>query len=662
MKKIKSNIYLKIIIVTIITLIILYFLLPRILNYPPYSYRADFQVHVEIIPHLIQHLLLGLIGIFLYVISISKIFKNIFKYIKVKDKSKLSFDFIKTVRNDCLSISNKIFILHIVLTVLVLIVLLILMKPNTSLFFKLALIYFSFFTFIAVISNSLIKKDINKVILSTYEVNSTYSDFNKKQPFYITLLINLLPFFFVLVITIVLLGYSKASSSVGEGSYYYYKIYMENTNFIGLSIDDLITKLNRIPLKSENDYYFIIKDDKQYFSKNDGQVSEFFIKYAYAYLDKTNGRVYEFYGVEEEGYVQKLTLSNGNTVYVGFKYSTINDAIDTFFLDITITFTLIYIILLWAWAKNVSKSLVDVSNNLIDISKNKIAHNNFVLPATSTDEIGEITIAFNNIQKLAKENVERLQNEHEKLIEKERLASLGQLIGGIAHNLKTPIMSISGATEGLSDLIKEYDSSIEDPDVTAKDHHDIAKDMNEWIYKIQAHTFYMSDIISTVKGQAVSLSDEQDISFDLEELVKRVEILMKYELKKASINLNVSINTNPNTILHGNIVSLVQVINNMVSNSIQAYNGETNKDIDLIISKEDNNIIISITDYGVGIPKDVENKLFKEMITTKGKHGTGLGLFMSYSNIRAHFNGNITFESKKDKGTTFYIILPIREI
>lgn len=60
-----------------------------------------------------------------------------------------------------------------------------------------------------------------------------------------------------------------------------------------------------------------------------------------------------------------------------------------------------------------------------------------------------------------------------------------------------------------------------------------------------------------------------------------------------------------------------------------------------------------------GLPDNVKNKLFKEMITTKGKNGTGLGLFMSYSTIRAHFNGNITFESEKDSGTIFNIILPI---
>ena len=59
------------------------------------------------------------------------------------------------------------------------------------------------------------------------------------------------------------------------------------------------------------------------------------------------------------------------------------------------------------------------------------------------------------------------------------------------------------------------------------------------------------------------------------------------------------------------------------------------------------------------MPKEVQEKLFKEMVTTKGKNGTGLGLFMSYSNIRAHFNGTITFDTKTGEGTTFNIIIPM---
>lgn len=256
-------------------------------------------------------------------------------------------------------------------------------------------------------------------------------------------------------------------------------------------------------------------------------------------------------------------------------------------------------------------------------------------------------------------DMQTIKNNQDMLLERERLASLGQLIGGIAHNLKTPIMSISGAADGLTDLVKEYEASVGDPEVTVQDHHDIAKDMKDWIEKIHSYTEYMSDIITAVKGQAVTMSEEQAVSFTLDELVKRVNILMKHELKNALVELNVSMQVNEQTVLKGNINSLVQVINNMISNAIQAYDGKPDNKIDLILKKENNNIIISVKDYGCGLPDEVQKKLFKEMITTKGKNGTGLGLFMSYSTIRAHFNGNMTFETEQGKGTTFNIILPL---
>ena len=256
-------------------------------------------------------------------------------------------------------------------------------------------------------------------------------------------------------------------------------------------------------------------------------------------------------------------------------------------------------------------------------------------------------------------DMKTIKDNQEMLMEKERLASLGQLIGGIAHNLKTPIMSISGAAEGLNDLIREYDSSIGDNEVNDQDHHEIAHDMSEWVKKIKEYSEYMSDVITAVKGQAVVMSEQDSYLFTIDELVKRVDILMRHELKNALINLKTSVKTDGNIEIKGNVNSLVQVINNMISNAIQAYNGKTNENIELTISKEDSNVIISIKDYAGGLPKEVSDKLFKEMITTKGKNGTGLGLFMSYSNIRAHFNGNITVDSKTGIGTEFKIVLPV---
>lgn len=257
-------------------------------------------------------------------------------------------------------------------------------------------------------------------------------------------------------------------------------------------------------------------------------------------------------------------------------------------------------------------------------------------------------------------DMKTIKDNQDMLIEKERLALLGQMIGGIAHNLKTPIMSIAGAAEGLSDLIKEYDSSIEDPEVTVQDHHEIASDMNVWIEKIRTHLSYMSDVITAIKGQAVNFADQTSTSFTVKELMNYVDILMKHELKNALINLKAQADIDSSTEVKGNINSLVQVINNIISNAIQAYQsrGETNKDIDFRIYKEGSNIIFKIQDYAGGLPQNVQEKLFKEMITTKGKNGTGLGLFMSYSNIKAHFSGNLRYETSSE-GTSFFIEIPM---
>lgn len=261
-----------------------------------------------------------------------------------------------------------------------------------------------------------------------------------------------------------------------------------------------------------------------------------------------------------------------------------------------------------------------------------------------------------------KEDMETIRNNQDILMERERLAGLGQLIGGIAHNLKTPIMSIAGAIQGLENLIKEYDESIDDPLVNSQDHHDIAKDMEAWIPKIRAHLEYMSDIITTVKGQAVaSLSTDDSEEFTISELVKRVNILMKHELKNAYIYLNILMKVDENTVIDGNVNVLVQVVNNIISNAIQAYDGKHDQNIQFEISQKENNMIFSITDFAGGLSKEVQDRLFKEMVTTKGKNGTGLGLYMSYSNIKAHFGGDITYKTEEGKGTTFNIVIPIKK-
>ena len=113
-----------------------------------------------------------------------------------------------------------------------------------------------------------------------------------------------------------------------------------------------------------------------------------FIKYIQTYYEQTDGRAYEYYGVEEEGYVQKVQLSDLDIpIYIGYKYSTTNSATSTFFISLSIVAIIVYVVILLIWSKGISKNLEEVSNNLVQIAKGKNAVYNKVLPVTSSDEL-----------------------------------------------------------------------------------------------------------------------------------------------------------------------------------------------------------------------------------------------------------------------------------
>jgi len=658
MKNLKLRIYSKLLLLEVAVIVLMRFLIPVLSNYPPYSEAIDFQLKIEVLTHDQQYILLGIFALLLQTFFIKIFFSDIFKYIK-KDPKDVTIKETEQVRLQCYKIPKKLFFVQTVLLGIVLCMLFSMVQISIILCIKFLLIYFSFFTASWVISMVLIRSDLNAIIESTYTINKNVTSFGKKTKFYKNLLLNLIPFFIFIMITISLLGYSKVTEQNGENGYYYYKQAMNDIDFDNETLETISTKLDNIPLRNSSDYYFIIGSNEKKFSSNSGNATNFFIEYANEFLDQTDGRVYEYYGVEEQGYAKRITLQDSSSVLIGFKYTTTNVEIMTYFVGISIAAIIVYIIILLIWTKNISKNISEISNRLTEISKKDNVINESPLPLLSNDELGYLTIAFNKIQHLTQEYITQIKDTQESLMESERLSSLGQLIGGIAHNLKTPIMSIAGAAEGLNDLIKEYDSSIDDPTVNSQDHHEIASDMSTWIEKIKNYTEYMSDIITAVKGQAVVMSNEDDINFTISELVKRVTILMKHELKNAIINLNTDIKVDENLTLNGDVNNLVQVINNMISNAIQAYNGKENESIEFTITKDSKNIIFSIEDHAGGLPDKVTDKLFKEMITTKGKNGTGLGLYMSYSTIKAHFNGNITFDTKKGKGTKFNIYIPM---
>jgi len=651
--------------IDLITVILVYFIMPLIQNFPPFSEEFGFQNAVQTLTHIQQYTVIFIIGFSIHLFTFKLLMKNIFKYlVKYFNNDSISYNEIKQVRKDCINIPYKVVLVQMILIITIGILFNFIMLASELAILKFTLVIIAVASLISIILLIGTQQFLYNVIITTYNISNKFEkNIGYRIPNSHNLLFQMVPFITFILIVISLIGYSKAVQQEGFATGNYYKAYIESKNIDKeqVNMESLKNVLSTIPLLKNDHYYFIISpNDKDIYTSNpNGIISDFVIQYKNYFYDKTNGFLYEKFGVDEQLYTIDLKDVNGDTWYVGFKYPVVDFNLLLYYLGIILIVLILFSVLLYVWSHNISNNLIKTTAGLKNILEKGGVSENKILPIVSNDEFGDLAYYFNKIQELTIKNINEIQDNQETLMEQERLASLGQLIGGIAHNLKTPIMSISGAAEGLTDLVKEYDASIDDPEVNSNDHHEIASDMNSWISKIKTHTEYMSDIITAVKGQAVALSNEENISFTVGELLKRIDILMKHELKSAIIYLNIYMQTDENTVIRGDVNSLVQVINNMVSNSIQAYNGKTDQNIDIIVGRKSNDLLISIKDYGCGLSEKVKNKLFKEMITTKGKNGTGLGLYMSYSTIRAHFNGNITVESEKDKGTTFTIILPL---
>ena len=631
-------------------------IMPKLLNYGPESINTPFDIQMSYIAYWQQYLCIGLLLVLLTFITTGLSFKIVDKFYLSNDPNKYNdIKLIKKVRKKCFSLPYKIPIFEAMIPAVSALFVLILTGSHVSVMLvKILIAVFAFSIILAVLSFIFSKGIYNEVLTKTYKENLNIGlRINLK----FKILLQVLP---LLIFCTMILTFISFSFMVRSKEDVYFNVYddlvtenfSENKTY---TYSEIYNRLDALKIFDDSHSKFIIKPDNSVTTLTGSEPSFFVQEYTKQIAQKYNGRTYDSYGVDTQGKTMKLKTADGD-YYIGIIYNIDYNNSLVYLISYAIVLLIISTTILYIFSDSLSKDISEISDNFDRLCSNDFGK---TLPVTTNDEIGDLINSFNLVQKYSKNQLDLIQSNQEILMEKERLATLGQMVGGIAHNLKTPIMSISGASEGLKDLIEEYYKSVGDSNVTVEDHHEIANDMKNWIEKINNYTEYMSDIITAVKGQAVTLSNQEVVSFTVNELVKRVQILMKHELKHSLIDLNINMNVDENLELNGDINSLVQVLNNLISNAIQAYNGAENEKIDFDLNMVNNNLVISITDYGNGIPEEIQEKLFKEMVTTKGKNGTGLGLFMSYSNIRAHFNGNMRFESQVGKGTTFEVILPV---
>jgi two-component system NtrC family sensor kinase len=231
------------------------------------------------------------------------------------------------------------------------------------------------------------------------------------------------------------------------------------------------------------------------------------------------------------------------------------------------------------------------------------------------------------------------------IIQNDKMASIGQLVSGVAHELNNPLTSIAG----LAELLLERPAHPELP----REHLRVIHDQAERAGRI------VSNLLTFARKGV-----PEQTAVDLNDVVSRTSLLIVYELQLHGIELTSEVSPEPVIVL-GDRYELQQVLLNLVTNAVQAVAGlEPGKPRGITLStiRSSDEAVLRVRDTGPGVPKHLAPYLFTPFFTTKGPgEGTGLGLSLSYGLVKAH-GGALTYEPSPEGGAEFRVTLPLYEL
>ncbi|OGL42915.1 MAG: hypothetical protein A2W05_03455, partial [Candidatus Schekmanbacteria bacterium RBG_16_38_10] len=262
---------------------------------------------------------------------------------------------------------------------------------------------------------------------------------------------------------------------------------------------------------------------------------------------------------------------------------------------------------------------------------------------TSKDEIGELAEAFNFMASSIKERDDLLKaRTQQKIQESERLASLGRLAAGVAHEINNPL----GAILIYSNLLLE-ESELHDPG-------------RENLKKVVRETIRCKEIVKGLLDFARKTEPKKELT-NINNILERVLSLVEKQTLFQNIKITKKLHPHlPMAMI--DITQIQQVFMNIILNAAEAIQGKGSLTIGTQLLEDRRFIELEFTDTGCGIPQENMKKLFEPFFTTKEEaNGIGLGLAISYGIIKNH-GGNIEVKSQVGKGTTFIIKLPVKKM
>jgi signal transduction histidine kinase len=271
--------------------------------------------------------------------------------------------------------------------------------------------------------------------------------------------------------------------------------------------------------------------------------------------------------------------------------------------------------------------------------------------------------------------LDELKATQAQLIQQEKLASLGQLTAGIAHEIKNPLNFVNNFSDLSRELIDEVFEELENLEASATKEEIIAilQDVQSNLTKVHEHGTRADSIVtSMLQHSRASGSKREPKAFN--PLIKEFVNLSFHGMRagKAPINVDIDLQLDP-AVGEVNLISedFSRVILNLCNNAFDAMRDKLKLEVgsgkpEAYLAKltvktalQKDKVILSIGDNGGGIPKEIQDKILQPFFTTKkGTDGTGLGLSITHDIVKAH-GGELRVETAEGKGSEFRILLPI---
>ncbi|MFC3200849.1 sensor histidine kinase [Alteromonas oceani] len=276
------------------------------------------------------------------------------------------------------------------------------------------------------------------------------------------------------------------------------------------------------------------------------------------------------------------------------------------------------------------------------------------------EEVNQRTIALKSANNELIQTLEKLHQFQRQIVENEKMASLGDMVAGVAHEVNTPIgLGITASTMML-DRLAVIDQQFKDKTLKASAMERFINESRENLNIIYRNLDRAAQLISSFKQVAVDQTSEEAREVNVKQLIEETLMSMRPRLKKVTHTINIDCSETLNVMCKAG--PLNQILINLIMNSlIHAFETVENGKIDVIARlTDDQKLKIIYKDNGSGIPTSIKKRIFDPFVTTKrGQGGSGLGMHLVFNLVTQALNGNIKLESEEGNGVEFTLTFPV---